>query len=503
MGKKKEKEKKPNSTKNNRSFYMTIILCMIIFMASIAYLIISFNRLISQHDEHLSSEICTLLTEKMNNSLRFMTDSAKDISEVLSAQDFKDLGDIYRKLSSDKRSNYVGIGFIDEEGLLYATPAERYEFSKWNLLSAATYDQDITISAPYRSTTTGQPVITLFTSLRYAGGRQGTMFITYRLSDLQDIVNTESLTDEIEIWLMDAESANMIQCVGTAHYAIGSWSNAYLSMQDINEEYKEAYDEWHKSMVKGTKNAALNYKIGKINYSQFCAAIDNMPGWYVVVRIPGNALSATMNTFRNYVLIFLALLLTVVILLIINMYARNRKENRKLEQLSIHDPLTGLLNRRAFDYAAQQQVNSGEPSVFIFFDIDYFKQVNDLFGHDSGDKILKTFSEILKSNFRGTDLISRYGGDEYVVLAKTDSVPAISRTLAAIRDEFHSVKSSDFSSTITDHTFTFSAGAAISPADSSEFEDLKKCADEALYKVKEFNRDGYLWYDEAVKPDYV
>ncbi|MBR5360219.1 MAG: cache domain-containing protein, partial [Lachnospiraceae bacterium] len=245
--------KKPDNTanliKNNRSFYSTLILCTVIFLLSIAFLIISFNRLISQHDERLSSEICTLLTEKMNNSLRFMTDSAKDISGVLSAQDFKDLGTIYKELSADKNSDYVGIGFIDEDGTLYATPAERSEFSKWSLLSAASYSQDITISLPYRSTTIGQPVITLFTPFTYNGGKQGTMFVTYRLSNLQDIVNTESLTDEIEIWLMNAESANMIQCVGTAHYAIGSWTNAYLSMQDINDEYKAAYDSWHKSMV--------------------------------------------------------------------------------------------------------------------------------------------------------------------------------------------------------------------------------------------------------------
>jgi diguanylate cyclase (GGDEF)-like protein len=174
-----------------------------------------------------------------------------------------------------------------------------------------------------------------------------------------------------------------------------------------------------------------------------------------------------------------------------------------LEQLSIHDPLTGLLNRRAFDYSAQQQVNRGKPCAFIFFDIDYFKQVNDQFGHDSGDKILKTFSGLLKKQFDKSGLIARYGGDEFVVLAASGSIPEISRTLAVIRDEFHSVRSSDFSSEITDYTFTFSAGAAISPTDATDFEELKKCADEALYKVKEYNRDGYLWYYEVVKPDYL
>ena len=482
---------------------MTIVLCMLIFMASIAFLIISFNRLISQHDERLSSEICTLLTEKMNNSLRFMTDSARDISGVLSAQDFHDLGEIYTELSSDTDSDYVGIGFIDEEGTLYSTAAERNEFTKWNLLSAASYEQDITISAPYRSTTVGQPVITLFTPFTYDSGRHGTMFVTYRLSNLQDIVSTESLADEIEIWLMDAESANMIQCVGTGQNAIGSWANAYLSMQDINDEYKAAYNGWHNSMVHGARTAALNYRIGKTNYSQFCAAIDNMPGWYVVVRIPGNALSATMNTFRNYVLIFLAMLLAIVILLIVNMYSRNRKENRILESLSIHDPLTGLLNRRAFDYAAQQRVNGSDrdPAAFIFFDIDYFKQVNDLFGHDSGDKILTIFADILRKHFSANGIISRYGGDEFVVLAGADSIPQISRTLAAIRDEFRSVKSSEFSLTVPTHTFTFSAGAAITPLDTEDFDELKKCADTALYKVKEYDRDGYLWYDEVIKPD--
>ncbi len=82
--------------KGGKYFYITLIICLIVFLNAITFLISAFNRLIVQHDEKLSGEICTIVSEKMSNSLLFMTDSALEVSSVLSAQKFDSPEDFYR-----------------------------------------------------------------------------------------------------------------------------------------------------------------------------------------------------------------------------------------------------------------------------------------------------------------------------------------------------------------------------------------------------------------------
>lgn len=488
-----------NNVTGSRSFYVTLIICLLVFFGAIAMLITAFNRLISRHDQQLSGEICTLISEKMNNSIQSMTSTTKNIAEVLSAQDFSSPDEIYEKLKSMRNTEYISIGFIDTDDRLYATDEEAAEFVKWHLYDTADKADPVSISAPYRSSVFGQPIITMYSNFKYDGTKQGSMFTTYMLSDLQKIAATESLVNDIEIYLMNAQSANIIQCVGTDEHATGSWANAYLSMQNINKEDRDTYNEWLQQVHNGENNIGISYSIGETFYSQYCSEIQSMPGWYVVVRIPSNALSATMSTFRNYVLIFLAILLIVVVVLIINMYRLSKQENRMLEQLSIHDPLTQALNRRAFDFASEQRINnSNKDAALLFFDIDYFKQVNDHFGHDAGDQLLVAFCNVLRKNFEEHGIVSRFGGDEFVVLVDMESRESIDKILEQVAEDAHNITLTDKSNEGS-FMISFSSGASRFPHDANNMPDLKKCADMALYFVKERGRNGYLWYDPALK----
>ena len=487
-----------NFIKGGRSFYTTIILCLLVFFIAVAVLIAAFNSLMLSHDEKLSDEICNLVSEKMNSAILFMTDSVNNVSSVLSTQDFDSPEEIYDVLKTYKKGNIVSVGFIDEEDKMYLSETEAMEFEKWNLLDTAKKADPVSISFPYRSTKLGQPVISFFAKFDYGDSKHGYMFMTYLFSTLQDVAETDSLSNEIEIWLMDAKSANIIQCVGYDSHASGSWANAYLAMSNIDSTDKDSYDEWYAKMLNGEPSATVSYGINGTLYSQCCSAIEYMQGWYVVVRIPGNALSATMSTFRNYVLRFLVVLLGIVIILISLLYISGKRENNILSQLSINDPLTGVLNRRAFDLAADKMLGETKESVFMFFDIDYFKQVNDTFGHDTGDKLLKEFSGILKKYFAETGLVSRFGGDEFVVLTKTESVETLNDKLKQITEDVHSIRlDSDSKADSGDFMISFSAGVAAYPKHADSIEELQKCADIALYTVKERGRNAYLWYSPA------
>lgn len=499
--KKRKNMDQPNEITRSISFFRMLVIYLVICGIGVSLLLVSFNELIRSHDKSLTGDICSLVTEKMNNSISYMTNSAENMSAVLSAQDHYDLSRLYDLLSQNKDgSGYISIGFIDEEGRIYASPAELNEFEKWELSATAKLADPVSISAPYRSGATGHSVFTMFTNFTYGGGKKGYLFLTYPLKEIQNMAYTESVTEDTEIWLMEAASDNVIQCAGSNGYSIGSWNNALLAMRmQINAEYQNDYIEWKNKMNAGEDSANITYKIGSETYTQVFSRIDFMHGWYVVVRIPSSSLSSAMQQFRSSVLIFLGLLLIATVLIFVFSHKRETAEKRVLENLSIHDPLTSVMNRRAFDFTAEQYLGrtlKNEASL-LFIDIDYFKQVNDRYGHEAGDRILTEFSAALRELFGDGDYISRYGGDEFVVLVKSADKNRIGKQLELLQKKAAKIKPGDPPEDYADFTLTFSCGAAAFPKDATDLKGLEAGADSALYIVKKKGRNGFGWYKKT------
>lgn len=151
-------------------------------------------------------------------------------------------------------------------------------------------------------------------------------------------------------------------------------------------------------------------------------------------------------------------------------------------RISEYDSLTETLNRRAFFRVAEYLLRLNErmriPLVFIFVDLDNFKAVNDRFGHDMGDKVLKHFSDMVQSNFRQTDIIARYGGDEFVILltntSRGDAESAVQKLQVEYRDWAQN----------NGLPVSFSFGLAMVPEGRNNLADILKQADAALYNAK-------------------
>lgn len=95
-----------------------------------------------------------------------------------------------------------------------------------------------------------------------------------------------------------------------------------------------------------------------------------------------------------------------------------KKEKKRYIGLSSTDALTGILNRRAFQVELEEQIRKKEPGFFIFIDVDNFKSYNDTYGHNNGDLCLKHFTKAMQECFPEGSILSRYGGDEFVVYLK-------------------------------------------------------------------------------------
>ncbi len=165
------------------------------------------------------------------------------------------------------------------------------------------------------------------------------------------------------------------------------------------------------------------------------------------------------------------------------------QQNRKLKELSMTDPLTGLANRRfmhkALNYSINDSQRTKQPFSLLMFDLDHFKKINDKYGHDAGDLILCSISEILKNNLRQIDIIARWGGEEFLILfphTQKEGAKKISEKLLNLVGNY---KFNYKSSTI--HV-TFSGGIA-SYQESISLQSILHDADKALYKAKENGRN--------------
>lgn len=187
----------------------------------------------------------------------------------------------------------------------------------------------------------------------------------------------------------------------------------------------------------------------------------------------------------------LAVLIVLMAYLLLNMY----NQRRQMQQAADTDVLTGLYSRRGFMKKLNElmEEDSGKPLTAVFLDLDDFKLINDLHGHQTGDEALKNLAESLRESFPEDALIGRTGGDEFCVLlcGKTaeESASRI-REAAAKKQSFPVGKET--------YPYTISVGYADYPAQASDRRELMTHADQALYVAKLEGKHRCVRYDKAM-----
>jgi diguanylate cyclase (GGDEF)-like protein len=159
------------------------------------------------------------------------------------------------------------------------------------------------------------------------------------------------------------------------------------------------------------------------------------------------------------------------------------------------DSLTGLWDRKYTESAINEYIErDGGSGVLYMIDMDNFKQINDRFGHIKGDEVLVKFADAIRKNSREDDILCRIGGDEFIVFCKgqpgklnpKQKAEAIIQTL---KDEI----------VLDDFEFSASIGAALAPADGTNFAELYSNSDKALYYVKQNGKGGSHFYSDIDK----
>jgi diguanylate cyclase (GGDEF)-like protein len=158
------------------------------------------------------------------------------------------------------------------------------------------------------------------------------------------------------------------------------------------------------------------------------------------------------------------------------------------------DPLTGLLNRRAMEERVRHLREAAKPFALAMADLDHFKRLNDSFGHDTGDRALRTFSRVMREALRDADIVSRHGGEEFVIVLPGMDALGAAPVLHRIRQKLR-----DAVGTALIPTFTVSIGVADSTW-SGDLADVLRAADHALMQAKAQGRDRLVIADPPSAP---
>ncbi len=177
----------------------------------------------------------------------------------------------------------------------------------------------------------------------------------------------------------------------------------------------------------------------------------------------------------------------------------NERLRAQLQEQAIRDPLTGVFNRRYFTEALESEIARAarENTSFslIILDVDHFKKVNDTHGHKCGDLVLKSLASFLMENTRRSDIVCRFGGEEFVILMPDAAIDDARERAELFRKKFE----------VLLHTYedkqiraTFSVGVASFPIHAGSGESLLVAADEALYRSKAEGRNRVSVFEPGV-----
>jgi diguanylate cyclase (GGDEF)-like protein len=174
-----------------------------------------------------------------------------------------------------------------------------------------------------------------------------------------------------------------------------------------------------------------------------------------------------------------------------------RKSEELYRQLAITDPLTGIYNRRHFFQLAiselQRSQRYSRPLAVIMMDVDYFKRINDCYGHAVGDQVLQELATLIRRDLRVIDIFARYGGEEFIVLLPETDLRSVSATAERLRGKIAgaplSIEQCQIKITISLGATSFSPTKGLHSGKLETIDALIDLADKALYEAKEAGRN--------------
>ncbi|MGM0379811.1 MAG: GGDEF domain-containing protein [Bacillota bacterium] len=291
----------------------------------------------------------------------------------------------------------------------------------------------------------------------------------------EDVVKSKIFDDEIDNYKVAKFNKNFLYDNEIYNDFLENLQNKNI-LTEINNKLSEEFNDKSKDFVIGLNDKTYNAIVG-LNVKNY----EDKSVGYLIFLNP-NKSKFTGKRDLKMKLFYLFIILIVSLIYLSGFY----KKQSKLNQSLITDQLTKAYNRTFINQNYKKIVNKNENTTLLIFDIDDFKDINDKFGHNEGDYVLKEMTALINQNIRESDFLIRWGGEEFIILLEIDKEKGIK-------------KAEDIRKLIENHNFNENYNITISIgiskySDSDLLDDLVNRADKRLYKAKE-NGKNQVVYD--------
>lgn len=203
----------------------------------------------------------------------------------------------------------------------------------------------------------------------------------------------------------------------------------------------------------------------------------------------------SLGSFKKTLMIYIVFWLAGMLVLRF-VFAKEKNARDELNYFANHDILTALPNRHAYNKKIKSIIsgdNKQKKFALAFMDIDNFKNINDSLGHTVGDMLLQKVAQRLQKEISGFDMLSRFGGDEFVLIfSYTDSIEVVKKSVMKINE----ILKEPFALNEFEVYTTASVGVSLYPQDAKDADSLLRKADLAMYKAKKSGRNQYAFYND-------
>lgn len=315
------------------------------------------------------------------------------------------------------------------------------------------------------------------------------LFISINLKTFSTFINTSGqirggIQQTTKLYLAAEEISQKIEHIDSLFTTLTSFQNTNRSLIKINkqEQFLELFKKWN------------NYK--KIIENQTSTNDEIITQSEVIWELSTAVVKSIENQTHSYIriLFFISMLTIIVILLLfITILIIKFIIQDRIEKQASFDNLTGLLNRNHLEYLYNKKIKESKSTLeniaVLLLDIDHFKKINDTFGHDVGDTVLKGIAGSIKNCSRDSDLIFRYGGEEFLLFTSYKHVSDLIKFAERIREIIEVEK-------YIESAITISIGVAL-VTDKLSMKEIIVHADTALYQAKENGRNQVVFYNTA------
>lgn len=386
------------------------------------------------------------------------------------------------------------IGIIKADGDTYYNNGAKKNVKNRGYFKKAMQGQEV-MSPPLESKVDGRTKVILAVPIYKDGEVTGVLGASYNVGALNQML-FDDIYDGIGFSMIINTSGRIISCdSGRSYRKIGINDNVYDFYTKSGEVAKETMN-LAKSNIKKQKSGILVLK-NKSAVRYLAYEPLHINNWMLCYMVPQSKAQEEFQFIGNREVLLFAVIGVGVITFLILIFQRSFIRQKKMREIASRDGLTQLYNKVGTERLIKEWLHSDSSKaggVFMMMDVDYFKQINDTYGHAVGDRVLYKVGHLLKSSFRENDIVGRIGGDEFLIFMEgVTSEQFAVRRMENLQQYLRELPIEE----LEGHVLTCSMGAAFAPKDGTTFEELYKHADEALYVTKRNGRDGFSIYHKA------